>query len=139
MVSTWLWCKSRSRIAVATTGSANTVPHSATLRFEVDQHGASFVAATDQLEEQMRRVGLQRQVAEFVDDQQLWLRQREQFLVQAPLAMRLGEASDQRRRRGELHRVTGQDRLSPERDRQVRLTNAWRAEQQYVLAVGDPT
>src|SRR5215475_6241597 len=25
-----------------------------------DQHGASFVAATDQLEEQMRRVGLQR-------------------------------------------------------------------------------
>ncbi len=33
----------------------------------------------------MRRVALQRQAAEFVDDQQLWLRQREQFLVQAPL------------------------------------------------------
>ena len=32
MVSTWLWWRSRSRIAVATTGSANTVPHSATLR-----------------------------------------------------------------------------------------------------------
>jgi hypothetical protein len=31
-------------------------------------------APADQLEEQVRRVGLQRQVAEFVDDQQLWLR-----------------------------------------------------------------
>src|SRR3954453_14789154 len=87
----------------------------------------------------MRRVGLQRQVAEFIDDQQLWLRQREQFLVQAPLAMCFGEASDQRRRRGELDRITGQDRLSPERDRQVRLADARRTEQQYVLSVGDPT
>lgn len=33
-----------------------------------DQHGVSFVAAADQLGEQMRRFGLQRQVAEFVDD-----------------------------------------------------------------------
>lgn len=41
--------------------------------------------------------------------------------------MRLGEAGDQRRRRGEMHRVTGQDRLSPERYRQVGLANAWRA------------
>ena len=34
-----------------------------------NQHGASFVAAADQLEEQMRRVRLQ--VAELVDNQQL--------------------------------------------------------------------
>src|ERR671937_28863 len=32
---TWLWWSSRSRIAVATTGSANTTPHSLTLRFDV--------------------------------------------------------------------------------------------------------
>lgn len=38
-----------------------------------DQHGAGLVAPTDQLEEQMRRVGFQRKIAEFVDDQQLWL------------------------------------------------------------------
>lgn len=44
-----------------------------------DQHGAGFVAAADQLEEQMRRVGLQRQVAEFVDDQQLWLASASSF------------------------------------------------------------
>lgn len=36
-----------------------------------DQHGAGFIAPADQLEEQVRRVGLQRQVAELVDDQQL--------------------------------------------------------------------
>ena len=91
-----------------------------------DQHGAGFVAPADQLEEQVRRVGLERQVAELVDDQQLRLRQRQQFLVQAPLAVRLREARGQRRRRRELHRVSGQDRLSPERDRQVRLADTWR-------------
>ena len=35
MVRTWLWCSRRSRIAVAATASPNTVPHSATLRFDV--------------------------------------------------------------------------------------------------------
>lgn len=35
MVSTWLWCRSRSRMAVATTGSPNTVPHSPTERLLV--------------------------------------------------------------------------------------------------------
>lgn len=34
-----------------------------------DQHGAGFVAPADQLEEQVRRVRFQRQVAEFIDDQ----------------------------------------------------------------------
>lgn len=43
-----------------------------------------------------------------------------------PLAVRLGEARDQRLCRGELHRVPGQDRLSPESNRQVRLADAWR-------------
>jgi hypothetical protein len=67
-----------------------------------DQLGASFVTPAHQLEEQVRRVGLQWQVAEIVDDQQLRFRPRQQFPVQAPLAVRLGEPSDQRRRRREL-------------------------------------
>ncbi len=74
----------------------------------------------------MRGVRLQRQIAELVDDEQLRLRQREQFLVQAPLAMRLGQACNERGRRGELHGVTDQDRFSSECDRQVRLTDARR-------------
>jgi hypothetical protein len=32
---TWLWCSNRSRIAVATTLSPNTVPHSLTARLLV--------------------------------------------------------------------------------------------------------
>ena len=103
--------------------SANTVPHSATRRFDVISM-KRFVAAADQLGERVRRAELHRRVAEFIDDPRLWLRQREQFRVQAPLAMRLGEASDQRRRRGELHRVTDQERVSPVRCRQVALAAA---------------
>ena len=37
------------------------------------------------------------------------------------------EASGQRRRRRELHRVSGQDRFARERDRQVRLADARRS------------
>jgi hypothetical protein len=37
MVITVPWCSRRSRMAVATTGSTNTVPHSATVRFEVNR------------------------------------------------------------------------------------------------------
>jgi hypothetical protein len=36
-----------------------------------DQHGAGFVAPADQLEEEVCRIGLQRQVTEFIDDQKL--------------------------------------------------------------------
>ena len=38
-----------------------------------DQHRARLVAPTDQLEEEVRGVGFQRQVAQLVDDQQLGL------------------------------------------------------------------
>ena len=38
-----------------------------------DQHGSAFVTAADQLEEQMSGVGFERQIAEFVHDQQLRL------------------------------------------------------------------
>jgi hypothetical protein len=38
-------------------GKEHQVALGATLRFDVDQHGAGFVAPADQLEEQMRRVG----------------------------------------------------------------------------------
>lgn len=44
-----------------------------------DQHGASFIAPADQLEEEMCRVRFQRQIAELVDDQQLWLRHASSF------------------------------------------------------------
>ena len=68
-----------------------------------DQHRPRLVTAADQLEEQVGGIGLQRQVAEFVDDQQLRLGVSEQLLIEAFLAMRLGKAGDQRHGGGELH------------------------------------
>jgi hypothetical protein len=39
------------------------------------------------LEEEMGRVGLERQVAELVDDQELWFGEARQAILQAALAM----------------------------------------------------
>ena len=60
-----------------------------------DQHRAALVAPRDQLEEQMRGVGLEQQIAEFVDNQQLGLGEE----AEPPLGMRRGE------RRGQLRLV----------------------------------
>ena len=40
-----------------------------------DQHTALFVAAGDQLEEQVPRLGFERQVAQLIDDRQFRLRE----------------------------------------------------------------
>jgi hypothetical protein len=52
--------------------------------------------------------------------------------------MRLDKAGDQGRGGRELHGVAGQDRLTPEHDRKMRLADAGRAKQETVLVVGDP-
>jgi uncharacterized protein YhaN len=67
--------------------------------------GASLVAAADELEEQMRGVGLERQIAKFIDDQQLGLGVVGELLLEPPFAMGLGQLRDQRRRRREQDRV----------------------------------
>jgi hypothetical protein len=103
-----------------------------------DQHGAGLIAPADQLQEQMRRVGLERQVTEFIDDQQFCLGVAEQLLIEPLFAVRLGEAGDQCHRRRELDAVAGEDRFLAERDGEMRLADARRPEQQHVLAVGDP-
>jgi len=51
---TWLWCKSRLRIVVATTESPNPLPH-------------PLATPRDELKEQIRGIGLERQASEFVD------------------------------------------------------------------------
>ena len=102
------------------------------------QHRAGLVAAADELEEQMRGVGLERQIAKLIDDQQLRLGEADQLLVKPLLAMRLGEACDQRHCCRELYRVARQNCFAAERDREMRLAHTGRAEQKHVFAVGDP-
>src|SRR5262249_9644934 len=64
-----------------------------------DQHAAALVAPRDQLKEEMRRIGLERQIAELVDDQQFWFPEVREALLEPPLAMRLGKLRHQGRRR----------------------------------------
>jgi hypothetical protein len=54
-----------------------------------DQHAAAFVAARDELEKEMRGIGLERQVAEFVDDPWLRLAEVDQAILEPALAVRL--------------------------------------------------
>src|SRR5512132_4348168 len=110
---TWLWCSSRSRIAVATTASPNTVPHSRAVAG--NQHAAAFVATRHELEEQMRGIRLERQVSNLIDDQELRLAEVEQPVLEPAFAVRLGELGDERRRGHEQRRIAGQDRLAADR------------------------
>jgi len=66
---TTAWCRRRSRSAVATTESPKISPHSeAAVRGQ--DHSAFFIAGVDELEEQVAAAGSDREVADFVDDEQ---------------------------------------------------------------------
>lgn len=75
-------------MAVGTTASPNTPPtlgHRAVARH---QHRAAFVAPADKLEAQVSGIGLERQVDQFVNDQQLGLREVSPLVLQPPLGAR---------------------------------------------------
>jgi len=78
----------------------------------------------DQLEEQVPRRWFERQVAQFIDDQQFRLGILRQPHLQRPLLLRLDRGAEQFHRRGELRRVATGHRLT--------------AQQHYVVAIGDP-
>ena len=86
----------------------------------------------------MRGVRLERQVAEFVDDEQLRLGVEDQAVFQPARAVRLDQRRHQRLGRREQHRVALPDRLAPERYRQMRLADPGRTEQQQRIAVRHP-
>ena len=60
-----------------------------------------------------------------------------ELILEPSLAVRPGERRHERRRLDEQDRVAGQDRGPPERDGEMGLADAGRAEQQQRLAVGD--
>jgi hypothetical protein len=77
------WWTMRSIMAEATTWSPNTSPQRAKGVRGQDQRGV-FVAGRDQLEEQVRGVLLERDVADFVHDDQPVAAQPDQFLGSLP-------------------------------------------------------
>ena len=103
-----------------------------------DQDRSLLVAPRHQLEEQMGGVGLEGQIAQLVDDQQLRPRQGRHLPVERAIAVCLGQHRHQRGRRDELHVVILPDCLAAEADSQMRLARARRAEEQNRVAMGDP-
>ena len=101
-----------------------------------DQRGA-FVAARDEHEHQVRGLGVERDVADLVDDQQRDPLQPVELVVEAALALGVGQQRDPFGGGAERDAVAGQAGADPERDRQVRLAGAGRAEQDDVLAAGE--
>lgn len=85
----------------------------------------------------MRSIGLEGQVAELVDDQQLRLGVVGQPLIKPAFPVRLRKLCHQRRGRSEQHGIPGYDGFPAECDRQVRLADARRSEEENRLTVSD--
>ena len=64
---TWLWCSSRSRMAVVDDGVAEHRAPFSNVAIGADEHGALLVTAADEVEEEISSVGFERQVTELVD------------------------------------------------------------------------
>ena len=60
------------------------------------EHGAALIASADKLKEQVGGIGLERQVAKFVDDEELRLGVMRQALLESSFGMCLGELRHQR-------------------------------------------
>src|SRR5438445_8004445 len=82
----------------------------------------------------MRRIGLERQIAELVDDQQFRFAKVGEAILEPALAMGLGELGYQGRRLSEQHGIACKDRLAPDRHCQMRLAVAVAIGRQAILA-----
>jgi hypothetical protein len=84
----------------------------------------------------MRRLGLEGQIAQFVHDQQFGFGEVHEPVLKPAFRMRLGELRHERRRRHEEGGVARQNGFTSERNSKMGFTNAWRSEQQHILAIG---
>lgn len=100
-------------------------------------HRAAFVAATDELEEDIGGGAIDRQVADLVDDQESRDGEELELLLELSLGERGGQLGDHPSSRREEHAVAVLDRLQAEPDGEMCLSDAGRPEDQDVLAVLD--
>ena len=112
---------------MATTGSPKTSPHSAKPPIGGEDHGALFVAGVDELEEQIAATGNDRQVADFVDDEQCKSAEEPDLLAQGAFTFGLGERADEVGERGEVDAATGFDGFDAERQAEMALAGAGRS------------
>src|SRR5579864_595665 len=100
-----------------------------------DQQAAAFVPAGDELEKEMSAASLERQVAELVDDEQLRLRVKHQAVAELSVGFGFRQRRQERGGAGKEYRVAGFDDGAPERDREMRLPDAGRAEDEHVFGL----
>ena len=124
-------------MAAATTSSPKISAPGAERLVGGDDQAGAFVAARDEREHEVGGLGVERDVADLVDDQQRDAAQALEFFFEAPGALGVAEAGDPFGRSGERDAVAGQAGADPERDRQVRFAGAGRSEQDDVLAAGE--
>jgi len=74
----------------------------------------------------VRGIRFKGQITELVNDQELWLGEVREPLVESSFAMTPGEWCNDCRSRNELNRMPGQDRFAPQRHRKVGLADAGR-------------
>lgn len=96
-----------------------------------------LVAAGDKLEEQVRSVPVDRDVADLVDNQEFGLAIELQSLLDAVLGVGLGQRRDERHSLNEVGSVAFSDSLYAQGHGQVGLAHTGRPQQDDVLAVGD--
>ena len=103
-----------------------------------DDDRAAFVAARDEREEQVGGLAFERQVADLVDDEQAVALEASEFVVERVAVLGCLEAVDPLLGGGERDAVAGLAGLDRQRDREVRLAGAGRAEEADVAVLGDP-
>ena len=96
-----------------------------------------FVAGRDELEEQVRGVLIEWDVADFVADQHAVAAQPGQLCGEFPARIGFLEAGDPPGRSVEQDSVTVFGCLNAQRDGEVCLPRAWGPEEDDVLALGD--
>ncbi|PBC66310.1 DNA invertase Pin-like site-specific DNA recombinase [Streptomyces sp. TLI_235] len=98
-----------------------------------DDHAGSLVSVRDELEEQVRRLRLERDVADLVDHDQRVAAELDQLLLEPAGLVGCGEAVDPLGGGGERDPVAGLAGPHREAGGQVRLAGAWRPQKNGVL------
>ena len=129
---TTAWCRSRSSNAAATTASPNTPPFAEPAIGREDER-AFLVPGVDELEEQIGAAGRDRQVADFIDDQQRVAGKISYPLNEPSLPLCLGERGHDIRQRAEVDTLAGFDGFDTKRDGKMRFSGpGWTKEMHHI-------
>jgi hypothetical protein len=102
-----------------------------------DHDRALLVAGCDELEEQVRRVLVERDVADFINDDEFVAADLLQLRVQPAGLVGAGQAGNPVGGGVEQDRVAGVGGLDAQADGQVGLADPGRSQQDHVLGLGD--